>query len=67
MKTVHTSPAALYCPLPGHDPRCAYIPADRTNVAETIRRFAPIHVSSIRDDYENVLAADWLDMGGFRP
>lgn len=56
----------LYCPLPITDQRRAYTPADHTDVAETFRQFAPIHVSAIRDDYENTQADDWLEIGGFK-
>lgn len=66
MKVIASTPAPLSCPLPGYDKRRAYIPADRTDIAETFRQYAPIHVSAIRDDYETVQADDWLDMGGFR-
>jgi len=67
MKVIASTPAPLSCQLPGTDPRCAYIPADRTDVAETFRRHAPIHVSAIADDYDRTTMDDWLSApGGFK-
>lgn len=67
MNVIAQAPAAPYCPLPGHDQRRGYTNADNTDVAETIRQHAPIFVSAIQDDYERVLADDWLSApGGFR-
>lgn len=59
----------MWCPLPITDQRRPYVPSHMQTpdrLAETFRQFAPIHVSSIRDDYENTQADDWLEIGGFK-
>lgn len=55
---------APYCKLPGHDQRCAYIPADRTDIRKTFEQFEPIRVCEIRDDYELTDQTDYLERAG---
>jgi hypothetical protein len=56
-----------YCPLPITDRRRAYVSSHHTDIAETIRRHAPILVSSIvqyGDDYDLTERTAHLDMAG---
>jgi len=66
MKVIASTPAPLSCPLPGTDQRRVWVSSDRTDVAETFRQFAPIHVSAICDDYDRTTMGDWLLPGGFK-
>lgn len=54
-----------YCPLPITDKRRAYVPADRTDIAETFRQHAHIHVSpAYGDDYDLTERTAWIDLPG---
>lgn len=61
---------APYCPLPGHDQRRAYIPADRTDITKTWdehRQILVCGIGDMRDDYELVQQQDWMSApGGFK-
>ena len=62
--TVILKPAP-HCPIPfGHPLYLGFVPTEYTDIRRTWARHAPIEYG---DDYDRVMAEDWLSApGGFR-